>query len=212
MYELSEKNDAIKGIFNKTKLTDILLSDETTQEEFNAFLDSFGQGLSYKAFMKQNRGKFLFSKIFTPSDEAFLIFTLGRCWEPWYNEYVLKVGSARKGRYVAENSNQKYAGFKEEGIIKFNRLCERVKKFRGSIKRKNLENEYMNAYELQHQVIDNEIGKTSTNYQSNKPKKRKIIAYTDIDFFGDENPGENSTIGKFQEDKLQEHSLNLCTS
>ena len=193
MYELAEKNDAIKGMFTKTKLTAILLSENTTQEEFNAVLNIFGQGLSYKAFLKQNRGKFLFSKIFTPSDEAFLIFTLGRCWEPWYNEYVLKQGTSRKGRYVADNSNQRYAGFKEEGIIKFNRICEEVKKFRSSNKRKILENEYMNTYAMQGQVTENENVNMSTNNQSLRPKKRKIIAYTDIDFMVDERQGENLT-------------------
>lgn len=193
MYELAEKNDAIKGMFTKTKLTEILLSENTTQEEFNAVLNIFGQGLSYKAFLKQNRGKFLFSKIFTPSDEAFLIFTLGRCWEPWYKEYVLKEGTSRKGRYVADNSNQRYAGFKEEGIIKFNRICEEVKKFRSSNKRKILEKEYMNTYAIQDQVTENENVNMSTNNLSLQPKKRKIIAYTDINFFEDEQQGENLT-------------------
>ena len=79
MYDSSGKNDLIKSLFNKTKLTSILLSELTTHDELNTFMNVFGQSLSHKGFMKQNRGKFVFSKIFTPSDEAFLIFTLSRC-------------------------------------------------------------------------------------------------------------------------------------
>jgi len=199
MYDSSEKNDLIKSLFNKTKLKSILLSEHTMQNEFNTFMDLFGQSLSHKGFMKENRGKFVFSKIFTPSDEAFLIFTISRCWDTWYDEYVRNKGVGRKGRYAVKHSNQKHGGFQEEGIITFNNICKDVKKFRDTNKRKGFEEEYMKSYTLQHvKQNENEIVDVSSIYQSQKPKKRKIIAYTDIDFslHGEEHGEMTQEIGK----------------
>ncbi len=199
MYDSSEKNDLIKSLFNKTKLISILLSEHTMQNEFNTFMDLFGQSLSHKGFMKENRGKFVFSKIFTPSDEAFLIFTISRCWDTWYDEYVHNKGVGRKGRYTVKHSNQKHGGFQEEGIIKFNKICEDVKQFRNTDKRKGFEQEYMKSYTLQQvKQNENEIVDVSSIYQSHKPKKRKIIAYTDIDFslHGEEHGEMTQEIGK----------------
>ena len=199
MYNSFEHNDMIKSLFNKTKLTSALLSEQTTQDEFNTFMDVFGQSLSHKAFMKQNRGKFVFSKIFTPSDEAFLIFTIGRCWDPWYNECVNKHKASRKGRYTVEHSNKKHGGFRDEGIIRYNKICKDIKQFRNSDKRKTFEQEYMKMYALQQvKHYENENVDTSSIYQSHKPKKRKIIAYTDIDILLDEKEGSNTAqdVGK----------------
>ena len=47
MYNSSEKNDLIKSLYIKTKLTSILLSEHTTQDEFNTFMNVFGQSLSH---------------------------------------------------------------------------------------------------------------------------------------------------------------------
>lgn len=222
MYDSSGKNDLIKSLFNKTKLTSLLLSEHTTQDEFNTFMNVFGQSLSHKGFMKQNRGKFVFSKIFTPSDEAFLIFTLSRCWEPWYNEYVQNQGVGRKGRYTVKHSNQKHGGFQEEGIVRFNKICEDVKQFRNSDKRKRFEQEYMKMYALQQvKRNENENVDVSSIYQSHKPKKRKIIAYTDIDFSLDEEEhgGMMQEVGKCNMDHIilnkelaKLHSLSLFSS
>ena len=196
MYDSSGKNDLIKSLFNKTKLTSLLLSEHTTQDEFNTFMNVFGQSLSHKGFMKQNRGKLEFSTIYTPSDEAFLIFTLSRCWEPWYNEYVQNQGVGRKGRYTVKHSNQKHGDFHEEGIIRFNKICEDVKQFRNSDKRKRFEQEYMKN--------ENENVDVSSIYQSHKPKKRKIIAYTDINFSLDEEEHGEMTqeVGKCNMDHI----------
>ena len=58
MYDSSEKNDLIKSLFNKTKLISILLIEQTTQNEFNTFMDLFGQISSHKGFIKENQGNF----------------------------------------------------------------------------------------------------------------------------------------------------------
>ena len=151
-------------------------------------MDIFGQSLSHKSFTKQNRGKLQFSQIFTTSDEAFLIFTLARCWEPWYNEYANNQGVAKKGRYTVENSNQKNGGFKEEGIRVYNQICEEVKEMRNSGKRKVLELQYMKKYALQQVQVN--VDASGSIYQSRVPKKRKIIAYTDIDIMMAEKEGK----------------------
>ena len=62
-----------------------------------------------------------------------------------------------------------------------------MKQFRNSDKRKRFEQEYMKMYALQQvKRNENENVDVSSIYQSHKPKKRKIIAYTDIDFSLDE--------------------------
>ena len=153
-------------------------------------MDLFGQSLSHKSFTKQNRGKLQFSKIFTTSDEAFLIFTLARCWEPWYNEYAKKQGVAKKGRYTVENSNQKNGGFKEEGIRVYNQICHEVKEIRKGDTRKELELQYMKKYALEQVQVN--VDASGSIYQSHVPKKRKIIAYTDIDIIMTEKEGEET--------------------
>ena len=199
MIDDMSKNELVKGLFSQQKLSDIMISDDTTQDEFDKFLDLFGQSLSHKSFMTRNRDKSSFSSLFTPSDEAFLIFTLNRCWNAWYSEYILKEGIGRKGRYAYESSNKKHSGFKVEGIMKFNKLCQEIKDWRTNPKRVSMEQSYMEKYiryeknELTNDIDENILA----NMNSKKPKKNKILAYTDLGNF--EEQAKQTNVSKYGE-------------
>ena len=179
-------------MFHQEKLCNIMLCDTSRntvdQEVFDFFIDYFGVSIAgHKEFNKKNRAKKTFSDICTPSDEAFLIFTLECCWDNWYHEYQYKEKTSRTNKYSKAKCNQKYKGMKQDGISKFNELAKSIKLSRKTKMRMNFERNYKLKYEklVQNCAADN-VSEFDETHDSHKPKKAKVIAYTDLGSSEDE--------------------------
>ena len=206
-------------MFQQEKLCNILLcdsSDTVDQDVFNFFIDYFGVSIAgHKEFNCKNRAKKTFSDICTPSDEAFLSFTLERCWDNWYQEFEHKEKISRKGKYAKTKSNQKYKGMKQDGISKFNELARNIKTNRRKYVRIDLERKYRLKYEnlIKSYADDNESTYDGT-YKIHKPKRAKIIAYTDLGNSEDENEhvnqnAENENKYEYTKDQTPNHSTTM---
>ena len=182
-------------MFQQEKLCNILLCDSNDivdQDVFNFIIDYFGISIAgHKEFNYKNRAKKTFSEICTPSDEAFLSFTLERCWDNWYQEFEHKEKTSRIGKYAKAKSNQKYKGMKQDGISKFNELARNIKTNRKKYVRIDLERKYKLKYEnlVKSYAVDDANAYDGT-YEMHKPKRAKIIAYTDLGSSEDENENE----------------------
>lgn len=87
----------------------------------------------------------------TPSDEAFGIFTLERCWDTWMKEEITsKKEAPRSSSYTIKNSNQKYAGWSKLGLKRFSDIASAVMTSRDDDDRKNMEEAYRLHYEKEH--------------------------------------------------------------
>ena len=188
-------------MFQQEKLCNILLCDSNDivdQDVFNFYIDYFGISIAgHKEFNYKNRAKKTFSDICTPSDEAFLSFTLERCWDNWYQEFEHKEKTSRIGKYAKAKSNQKYKGMKQDGISKFNELARNIKTNRKKYVRIDMENKYKLKYEnlVKSYAVD-DANQYDGTYEMHKPKRAKIIAYTDLGSSEDENENENENENK----------------
>jgi hypothetical protein len=182
MYSMSERNDKIKSWFVMEKVINILLHEETSEngintsstnipetEEykmFEVFLDYFGTSIAgCSNFKKIERKNKVFQKTCTPSDEAFGIFTLERCWDTWLKEVVTQTRDApRSSPYTIKNSNQKYAGWTKLGMKRFTDIANAVMFARECDQRRYMEEQYRLSYEKKHyESVGTQFSSTENN-------------------------------------------------
>ena len=170
------------------------IASKNSQDDFNWFLDLFGQSIGgHKEFNKRQRGKRVFSDVCTPSDEAFLIFTLERFWDNWMYEFKHNKRLSRTGIYAREKSNKRYTGMRQEGIQRFNELAIDIKTLRKSNSlRSKFEENYRKKYSNNN--FDNcDIESNERIFKQTQPQRTNIIAYTDLQSHGEQQNDENET-------------------
>jgi len=119
-------------MFDKEK---ICAGRENTKEEnyncFHYFLKHFGPCVAgKKKYSEKIMGQKLFSDIATVSDEAFVYFTIERCWNSWESAMSnIEQGKKTKVKamYSEAKANKKYKGWTKEGLLRFDDLCKQVK-------------------------------------------------------------------------------------
>jgi len=142
------------------------------------FVENFLACVVGKVQWKRNVKKNLITKFTTNSDEAFALLVLENGWDEWikidahehfFSKQGLNEEKTRKvvggGRYTAEAKGSiRFGGWKEEGVLRFNELCEIVKKDRA-------EN---GSFDLRY------LERTSGTITSNKKKTSVVRAYSEL--------------------------------
>ena len=142
------------------------------------FVENFLACVVGKVQWKRNVKKNLITKFTTNSDEAFALLVLENGWDEWikidaHEHFISKRGlneeKTRKvvggGCYTAEAKGSIwFGGWKEEGVLRFNELCEIVKKDRA-------EN---GSFDLRY------LERTSGTITSNKKKTSVVRAYSEL--------------------------------
>ena len=142
------------------------------------FVENFLACVVGKVQWKRNVKKNLITKFTTNSDEAFALLVLENGWDEWikidahehfFSKRGLNEEKTRKvvggGRYTAEAKGSIwFGGWKEEGVLRFNELCEIVKKDRA-------EN---GSFDLRY------LERTSGTITSNKKKTSVVRAYSEL--------------------------------
>ena len=173
-----------KNIVTNICKCDIETDEVSSERNFHLFLDIFSQSIGgHKEFNKRQRAKILFRQICTPSDEAFLLFTIDRFWDNWVYEFTHIKRKSRTGEFAMAKCNRIYMGMKTEGIQKFNALAIEMKSLRTNNERRlKFETSYRKKYATtsntsfrDHQEED------GTRYEEqSRPKRPKIMACSDL--------------------------------
>ena len=201
LYEKTKQDEVIKNWFVKdtiinTLLTSKCISDDSSNTQsdtkhFFLFLDTFGESIAeFSNFNKKERKNKLFQMSCTPSDEAFGIFTLERCWDTWMKEEITsKKEAPRSSSYTIKNSNQKYSGWSKVGLKRFSDIANAVMNARDNDDRKNMEEEYRLHYEKEHLTrmgllyghdVENAKYKSPEQGNAYQVLEDEFIAYNDL--------------------------------
>ena len=182
MYQQSQHSNDLQNIFHKETIVNILLSytqEEQTQvkdtneqeKHTKLFLDFFGTSIAeYSNYNSSEKGRKLFQRSCTISDEAFGIFTIERCWSTWLKEMTHNfVSPPRSSEYTRKNSNKKCGGWTEIGLKHFSKIAQMVAESRESNQRKNVEE----RYRLSH--LKNVQCKEKTHFDNPEGSENQII-------------------------------------
>ena len=208
LYDKSLEDDKIKSIFTEENMVNILTSttnDDNTQEIFNVFLDYFGESIAeYSNFKKELKRNVSFRDACTPSDEAFGIFTIERCWSNWMSEFRDNERNAiRTAQYTKKNSNRKHGGWTIMGLQRFSEIARDVSSARSLSVRKNMEESYRKKYEDKYSENENMCSRPKPDFQNevifepynDLPKEAGAENNND-----DEDDNDDSEIGVDEED------------
>ncbi len=123
------------------------------------------------------------SKIATVSDEALAMLLLENSWEKWEDELDKETTDPSKLKPTKwtsmKSQGKRYCGWNQDGMIRFNELCDIVKKDRkkDQMKEKDERVEYQYC-KKKRKAADDKKRKSNNNDGENAPSK-KVQVYTD---------------------------------
>jgi len=212
LYDKSLVDDKIKSIFNEEKIISILTSttnDDNSQEIFNIFLDYFGESIAeYSNFKKELKRNVLFQDACTPSDEAFGIFTIERCWSNWMSEFRdNERNEIRTAQYTKKNSNRRHGGWTIMGLQRFSDIARDVSSARSLPVRKHMEESYRKMYEDKYSDNENMCSRSKPDFRNEVMFEPYNDLPKDADA-EDDDDDDDSEIGKDKEDN--NHRINYA--
>ena len=184
-------------------------NDDNSQEIFNIFLDYFGESIAeYSNFKKELKRNVLFQDACTPSDEAFGIFTIERCWGNWMSEFRdNERNEIRTAQYTKKNSNRRHGGWTIMGLQRFSDIARDVSSARSLPVRKHMEESYRKKYEDKYSDNENMCSRSKPDFRNEVMFEPYNDLPKDADA-EDDDDDDDSEIGKDKEDK--NHRINYA--
>ena len=184
-------------------------NDDNSQEIFIIFLDYFGESIAeYSNFKKELKRNVLFQDACTPSDEAFGIFTIERCWSNWMSEFRdNERNEIRTAQYTKKNSNRRHGGWTIMGLQRFSDIARDVSSARSLPVRKHMEESYRKKYEDKYSDNENMCSRSKPDFRNEVMFEPYNDLPKDADA-EDDDDDDDSEIGKDKEDN--NHRINYA--